>query len=192
MLRLICAFAVVLTPSLALAHPGHGDGLGLAHGVMHPLSGLDHVLAMVAVGVVAAQLGGRAIWALPLAFIGMMAVGGALGMAGFAIPYVEGGIALSIVALGAAIALNLRLPVVAAAAAVGLFAIFHGHAHGASPTRSASCRRQPCCTPVELASAKRSVGLAQPCRRSRGLPARRRRWPASQCLAARSDQTSAP
>jgi urease accessory protein len=92
----------------------------------------------VAVGVLAAQLGGRALWALPVAFVSMMAVGGAIGMAGTAMPFTEAAIALSIVALGAAIAFGMRLPLVATMAAVGLFAIFHGHAHGAEMPETAS------------------------------------------------------
>lgn len=138
MLRLFGTLVATLIPTLAFAHPGHADSLGLTHGFLHPISGLDHVLAMVAVGILAAQLGGRALLAVPLAFVGMMALGGALGMAGVALPFVEAGIALSIVGLGAAIAFNLRLPLVATITAVGIFAVFHGHAHGAEMPESAS------------------------------------------------------
>jgi urease accessory protein len=138
MLRLFTVALAALAPTLAFAHPGHVESVGLAHGFLHPVSGLDHVLAMVAVGVLAAQLGGRALWALPVAFVSMMAVGGAIGMAGTAMPFTEAAIALSIVALGAAIAFGMRLPLVATMAAVGLFAIFHGHAHGAEMPETAS------------------------------------------------------
>lgn len=138
MLRLFTAVVAAFAPTLAFAHSGHVDGVGLAHGFLHPVSGIDHVLAMVAVGVLAAQLGRRALWALPLAFVSMMAAGGAIGMAGIALPFTEAAIALSIVALGAAIAFGLRLPLVATMAAVGLFAIFHGHAHGAEMPETAS------------------------------------------------------
>jgi urease accessory protein len=86
---------------------------------------------MVAVGLLAALIGGRALWLVPTSFVAMMALGGALGMAGIGIPFVEIGIALSVVVLGAAVALRADMPVVAAMALVGLFAIFHGHAHGA-------------------------------------------------------------
>jgi urease accessory protein len=121
--------AFVLLPTAALAHPGHGGGF--VHGLAHPLGGLDHVLAMVAVGLYAALLGGRALWLVPASFFGMMAAGGALGMAGMALPYTEIAIALSVVALGMAIALRANLPVIGAMALAGAFAIFHGHAHGA-------------------------------------------------------------
>ena len=123
--------ALLLLPSVAFAHTGLGDTGGLAHGFAHPASGLDHVLAMVMVGLFAAQLGGRALWLLPAAFVGLMAAGGALGIAGLGLPFVEAGIALSVAALGAAVAFKLRAPLAATMGAVGLFALFHGHAHGA-------------------------------------------------------------
>jgi urease accessory protein len=122
--------ASVLLPTAALAHPGHGAD-GFAHGFAHPLGGLDHVLAMIAVGLYAALLGGRALWLVPASFVGMMAAGGALGMAGIALPFTEIAIALSVVALGLAVTLRVNLPVAAAMALAGAFAIFHGHAHGA-------------------------------------------------------------
>jgi urease accessory protein len=128
--RIAAAAILVLLPGAALAHPGHDAG-GFAHGVMHPLGGLDHVLAMVAVGLYAALLGGRALWLVPATFVGVMAIGGALGAAGYPLPYTEIGIALSVIALGLAVALRASLPTLAAMALVGLFAIFHGHAHGA-------------------------------------------------------------
>jgi urease accessory protein len=131
MLRLLhTVLATALTVSPALAHTGVGETNGFAHGFIHPASGIDHVLAMVAVGIFAAHLGGRALWLVPLAFVSMMAAGGALGMAGVEVPHVEIGIGLSVVALGIAIAFRLSLPVVAAMAFVGVFAIFHGHVHG--------------------------------------------------------------
>jgi urease accessory protein len=128
---LATAAALVAIPGAALAHTGHGDASGIAHGFMHPIGGLDHVLAMVAVGLYAALLGGRALWLVPAAFIGTMAIGGALGMAGVALPDTEIGIALSVVVLGLAVALRIGLPTLAAMALVGILAIFHGHAHGA-------------------------------------------------------------
>lgn len=124
------ALLVALTGA-ASAHTGVGDTSGFAHGLMHPIGGLDHVLAMMAVGLFAAHLGGRALWAVPATFVAVMGAGGALGVAGIALPYVEIGIGLSVVVLGLAVALRLSIPTLAAMALVGLFAIFHGHAHGA-------------------------------------------------------------
>ena len=88
----LAAALLLLSAQAALAHPGHGGAAGLAHGFAHPFSGADHLLAMVAVGLLAAAQGGRALWAVPLAFLGMMAVGGMLGAAGTALPFVETGI----------------------------------------------------------------------------------------------------
>lgn len=123
--------ALVLAPSLAFAHTGVGGTTGFFHGFSHPLSGLDHVLAMIMVGIIAWQLGGRALWLVPATFVLVMAAGGALGMAGIGLPFVEAGIALSVIVLGAVVALGIRAPVAIAAGVVGLFAVFHGHAHGA-------------------------------------------------------------
>jgi urease accessory protein len=117
-------------PSAAFAHTGIGSTAGFSHGFLHPITGLDHVLAMVMVGVLAWQLGGRALWLVPATFVLVMAVGGALGVAGVGVPLVEAGIALSVVVLGATVAFGAGASVVAVAALVGLFAIFHGHAHG--------------------------------------------------------------
>lgn len=125
----------------ALAHTGHGDAGGFAHGFTHPLGGLDHVLAMVAVGLFAAHLGGRALWLVPATFVAAMALGGALGMAGVALPFVETAIALSVVVFGLAVALRMSVPVLGAMALVGVFAIFHGHAHGAEMPADASGAR---------------------------------------------------
>ncbi|MFN8831122.1 MAG: HupE/UreJ family protein [Labrys sp. (in: a-proteobacteria)] len=129
---------LTLLPGLALAHTGHGDAAGFAHGFMHPLGGLDHLLAMVTVGLFAAALGGRALWAVPASFVAMMLVGGALGMAGLAMPFVENAILLSVIALGAVVALNMAPPVLVSVAIVGFFALFHGHAHGAEMPAGAS------------------------------------------------------
>lgn len=117
------------TPAIALAHEGHGAGF-LA-GLGHPVGGMDHLLAMLAVGLWAAMLGGRALWALPLAFVGAMLAGGILGLASLPLPGVEPMILASVVLLGVAAALALRLPPVWAAVAVAAFGLFHGHAHGA-------------------------------------------------------------
>jgi urease accessory protein len=134
----LAALAAALLPTAALAHTGVGEASGFAHGFWHPIGGLDHVLAMVAVGAFAARLGGRALWIVPTAFVAMMAVGGFAGMEGVALPFVETGIALSVVVLGLAVALGWKLPVAAASALVGLFAVFHGHAHGAEMPVDAS------------------------------------------------------
>ena len=128
--RVAAAAILVAIPGAALAHPGHDAG-GFAHGLVHPLGGLDHVLAMVAVGLYAALPGGRALWLVPATFVGVMAIGGALGAAGYPLPYVETGIALSVIVLGLAVALRVSLPTLGAMALAGLFAIFHGHTHGA-------------------------------------------------------------
>ena len=129
MLRLLVA-ALLLIPTAALAHPGLPHTHDFVHGFAHPLGGLDHVLAMVAVGLLAAQLGGRALWFVPAAFVVTMAAAGALGLSGVAVPHVETGIALSVVVLGVVVALRIGMPVVVAMAMVGVFAIFHGYAHG--------------------------------------------------------------
>jgi urease accessory protein len=135
---IIALFLVVAWSSVASAHTGVGDANGFVHGFSHPLNGIDHVLAMVAVGAFAAQLGGRALWLVPLTFISVVAAAGLVGMAGIGLPFVEIGIALSVIVLGLVVALQLSLPVVAAMALVGFFAIFHGHAHGAEMPESAS------------------------------------------------------
>jgi urease accessory protein len=103
---------------------------GLLSGLLHPVSGADHVLAMVAVGLWGAQLGAPAIWVLPLTFPIVMALGGLLGLLGVPLPGVEIGIAASALILGGAVLSGRRVPLAAAAVLVGLFAIFHGHAHG--------------------------------------------------------------
>lgn len=127
-LALATAFAMLAVP--AAAHTGVGTESGLAAGFSHPLFGLDHVLAMVAVGILAAQLGGRARWAVPAAFVGTMMAGGVLGAAAVPVPFVELGITGSIVVLGFVIALGRQLPLAGAMALVGVLAAFHGHAHG--------------------------------------------------------------
>jgi urease accessory protein len=127
--QLTC-LAVWLIPTAAFAHVGVGSSSGLAHGFMHPLSGLDHQLAMVLVGILAFQLGGRALWLVPLAFVSTMAFGGVLGVAAVSVPFVEIGISLSVIVLGAGVAFGNKPSVAFAMAMVGLFAIFHGHAHG--------------------------------------------------------------
>jgi urease accessory protein len=123
--------AAACTVQGAFAHTTAGTAIGLVSGLRHPISGLDHVLAMVAVGIWGAQLGRPAIWTLPVAFPLVMSIGGVLGVRGVPLPGVEIGVAASALALGVMIALAARPPLWAAAVLVGLFAIFHGHAHGA-------------------------------------------------------------
>jgi urease accessory protein len=124
------AALLLLCAQPALAHPQNGEAVGFLTGFRHPISGLDHVLAMVAVGLWGAQLGSPAIWLLPVAFPMVMAFGGMLGLMGVSIPGIEYGIALSAILLGAAVMFEFRPPLGVAAALVGFFAIFHGHAHG--------------------------------------------------------------
>lgn len=121
--------ALVANP--AEAHEGTGLAGGFVSGLLHPISGLDHLLAMVSVGLWGAFLGRPLIYALPMIFPGMMVVGAALGMAGIAVPPVELGIAVSVVTLGMMVLLAVRAPIPVACAIVGLFALFHGYAHGA-------------------------------------------------------------
>ena len=121
--------AFLSLPGFAQAHPGHGGGF--AHGLAHPLHGFDHLLAMLAVGLWASQLGGRAKWAVPAAFVGTMACGGALGMAGIGLPFAGQGIVASVAILGLLIAAAVRLPLAAGMAVTGIFALCHGYAHGA-------------------------------------------------------------
>jgi urease accessory protein len=128
LLALVALFATAAVP--ALAHTGAGSVSGLAAGFAHPMGGLDHMLAMIAVGLLGASLGGRWMWALPATFVAMMIVGGAAGVSGLPLPLVELGIKGSVVVLGLAIVFGASLSGVAAAALVAVFALFHGHAHG--------------------------------------------------------------
>ena len=125
---LLCA--LLLSTQLAQAHIQKGEAAGFLSGVRHPISGLDHVVAMIAVGLWGAQLGAPAIWVLPVAFPMVMAFGGMLGLMGVPLPGIEYGIAASAILLGATVLFELRPPLVAAALLVGVFAIFHGYAHG--------------------------------------------------------------
>lgn len=121
----------VLLPSFAYAHVGIGEVGSFMHGLAHPVSGMDHVCAMLAVGLWAAQRGGRFVWAMPLAFVGMMALGGAFPTLGISLLFIEQGVVLSVLLLGILIAAPVRLPLTLASSMVGLFALWHGHAHGA-------------------------------------------------------------
>jgi urease accessory protein len=122
---------LALLPSAAFAHPGHDLTATFVQGVIHPLSGIDHMLAMVMVGLFAVQLGGRALWLLPSAFLAAMVVGSLAGLSGITPSMKEVGIALSVVLLGAMIALQPPTPVTVAMALVAAVALVHGHAHGA-------------------------------------------------------------
>jgi urease accessory protein len=131
----------------AFAHTGLEHAVSFAAGFEHPWSGLDHILAMVAVGLWAGANGGRALWAWPAAFVGVMVGGGALGIAGVRVPIVESGILASVVVLGLLVLAAVRVPVAAGAAIVALFALLHGHVHGAE-------------LPVEAAAASYAAGFA--------------------------------
>lgn len=122
--------ALFLLPTAALAHPGH-EATTFLHGFTHPLVGIDHLLAMLAVGILASRFAGAARAALPSAFIAAMSIGAGIAAAGLALASVELMIALSLVVFGAAIVAARKLPTVLAAAAVAAFALFHGYAHGA-------------------------------------------------------------
>ncbi|HTQ40065.1 MAG TPA: HupE/UreJ family protein [Pirellulales bacterium] len=135
---LLFALVACLFPSVAHAHTGIGETSGFMNGVIHPVTGLDHICAMVAVGLWAAQRGGKAIWLVPLTFVSVMALGGWLGMMGHALPFVEQGIVASVLILGVLIAAAIRLPLLVSVLIVGLFALFHGHAHGAEMPDTAS------------------------------------------------------
>jgi urease accessory protein len=113
-----------------MAHTGAAAASSLAAGWLHPLTGADHLIAMVAVGLWASMLGQRAVWLVPAAFVAAMLAGGLAGFAGLAFPLVETAIVASLFALGALVVLDVRLPAAAAAGLVAVFALAHGHAHG--------------------------------------------------------------
>lgn len=125
---LLAAALSLVFVDFASAHPGHG-GHGLESGFVHPLTGLDHLLAMIAVGLWASQIGRRALWAVPLSFVGCMSLGGIAEFAGISIPLVEPGILASLFVFGLLIAIGFQWPTWAAATIAGLFAICHGAAH---------------------------------------------------------------
>jgi urease accessory protein len=128
--NLVALLAWASTTIPAFAHSEKGEAIDFWGGFAHPIFGLDHVVAMVAVGLWGAFLGAPAIWLLPVVFPLVMAVAGALGVLGVPLSGVETGIALSAIALGAMVALAARPPLWIAAVLVGVFAIFHGYAHG--------------------------------------------------------------
>lgn len=126
-LTALCA----LLPISALAHTGVGQATGFGAGFIHPASGADHLLAMIAVGLWAAQMRERAAWTVPGIFVGMMLAGGALGMSGVPVPYIEAGVLASVLVLGVLVAGAFKLPLAVSGILVGIFAVFHGYAHGA-------------------------------------------------------------
>jgi urease accessory protein len=135
--RFLTTIFLLAASGAAFAHPGH-DVSGLAAGLMHPFTGLDHLLAMVAVGLWAAQGGGRKIWLLPAAFMTMLVAGAGLAMLWQALPLVEAGIATSVLALGLIVALSAQLPVTLSIAITALFGLLHGYAHGIELPESAA------------------------------------------------------
>ena len=126
----LAAVATAGFSTAALAHVGDHSHMSFTEGLLHPFTGLDHVLAMVAVGLWASQLGGRALWLLPLTFPAVMALGAALGMSGVALPGVEIGIAGSVMVLGAVVAVALRPSLAISIPLIGAFALLHGYSHG--------------------------------------------------------------
>jgi len=135
--KIFVATMLASASGAALAHPGHNVS-GLAAGLMHPFSGLDHLLAMVAIGLWAAQSGGRKVWLLPATFMTMLAAGASLAMQWQALPMIEAGIASSVLALGLLVALSARLPVLFSIAIAAVFGFFHGYAHGLELPESAA------------------------------------------------------
>ncbi|NKE46654.1 HupE/UreJ family protein [Roseomonas frigidaquae] len=129
-MRRLLTLAALLAPMPALAHEGGAHVHGFLAGFLHPVGGLDHVLAMVAVGLWAGLLAGRATWALPAGFLGAMVVGFGLGAGGIGLPMVEAGILASVIILGALVAAAARFPLAAAVPLVAVFGLLHGHAHG--------------------------------------------------------------
>jgi urease accessory protein len=126
---LFAAASLVATGSV-FAHPGHEHSSSFMTGFSHPMGGLDHLLAMVAIGLWAASIGGRALWAIPVAFVVTMLLGGGLAVAGLNVPFVEQGILLSVIVLGALVLFAKRLSTAVCMAIAGAFALFHGAAHG--------------------------------------------------------------
>jgi urease accessory protein len=137
-LAVLAAAVMASLPTAAFAHVGDHSHMGLIEGLLHPLTGIDHILAMVAVGLWASQIGGRALWLLPVAFPAVMAVGAAAGIGGAPLPWVEAGIAASVMVLGAAIALAFRPSLAVSVPLIGAFALLHGYSHGVELPADAS------------------------------------------------------
>lgn len=136
--RLSVVLLTALYPSLAHAHLSGTSAHGWLHGLAHPISGLDHIFAMIAVGLWAAQRGGRAVWQMPLTFVSLMTIGGGLGAAGFSLPLIEQGVSASVLVLGLLIAVSARFPLVSSACIVAVFALCHGYAHGVEMPQTAT------------------------------------------------------
>jgi urease accessory protein len=132
------AAALLVATGSVFAHPGHEHASSFMTGFSHPMGGLDHLLAMVAIGLWAASIGGRALWAIPVAFVVTMLLGGGLAVAGLNVPFVEQGILLSVIILGALVLFAKRLPTAVCVAIAGGFALFHGAAHGMEMPLSAN------------------------------------------------------
>ena len=130
--------AAAVVPTAAFAHVGDHSHMGFVEGLLHPLTGIDHILAMVAVGFWASQLGGRALWLLPLTFPAVMAAGAAAGFGGAPLPWVEAGIAASVMVLGGVIALSFRPALAVSLPLIGAFALLHGYSHGVALPPDAS------------------------------------------------------
>ena len=128
----------ILILPVAEAHTFGAEGAGLVAGLAHPLMGLDHLLAMIAIGIWAWQLGGRAIWFVPVTCVSILSIAATFGLSGFSLPLVEPAIACSLLILGLLIAGSVRLPLIASVCLVGLFAVFHGYAHGLELPQAAS------------------------------------------------------
>ena len=135
--RFLTAVFLMLASGTALAHPGH-DVSGLAAGLVHPFTGMDHLLAMVAVGLWAAQGGKRKVWLLPATFMTTLVLGAAIAMQWPSLPMVETGIAVSVLALGLLVSLSMQLPAMPSVAIIALFGLLHGYAHGLELPESAA------------------------------------------------------
>jgi urease accessory protein len=138
MQRLVLTLLGLLLAATAHAHSDQVASGGFLAGYLHPLTGFDHMLAMVSVGIWGATLGAPLLWALPVAFPMFMVVGGVLGILGVPLPYVETGVAISVIVLGAVILADWRAPVPVAIAIVAAFGLLHGHAHGTELPGSAA------------------------------------------------------
>ncbi|MBX7046105.1 MAG: HupE/UreJ family protein [Ignavibacteria bacterium] len=128
--KILITLALIFTSTNLFAHPLHGTQSGFSNGFFHPLLGLDHILAMLAVGLWAMQMGGKARWIIPVSFVTIMTLGGVLGMNNINLPFAEIGILASVVVLGVLILAGIRLPLIAGSLLVGAFALCHGHTHG--------------------------------------------------------------
>lgn len=128
---LVFSAALFLIPAIGWSHPEHGTTTGWGHGLAHPFGGWDHLLAMLAIGLWAAQRGGHSLWSLPLTFVLVMLLGAGVGLAGLSsLPFLESGIIGSVLVFGVVVALAFRIPLLSALALTGFFAFFHGFAHG--------------------------------------------------------------